>query len=80
MFGLESDKGKKKSEAFVFDLEQELRDVKKQKEILEKIQDRLQQVKTVLRSGESKEEYNRLGTLLHGYTSLLKVITRVKVR
>ncbi len=75
MFGLEDQK-KKKAEDFVFDLEKELKSSKKQQEIKKKVEQRIQQVKEVLRSGENKEEFDKFGVLLHGYTSLLKVIAR----
>ena len=76
MFGLENQKKKKKIEEFVFDLEQDLKVEKKHKELKKKIEDRIQGIKEVLRSGENEEEFNKFGTLLHGYTSLLKVMAR----
>jgi hypothetical protein len=75
MFGLEKQK-KKKYEEFVFELEKELKDPRKHKEYKEKIESRIQRIKEVLRSGENKEEFDRFGVLLHGYTSLLKVMAR----
>lgn len=77
MFGLEGDKkGKKKTEEFVFELESELKNLGKHQEYKVKIDSRIQQIKELLRSGESKEEFDTLGILLHGYTSLLKVMSR----
>ena len=76
MFGLEDQKKRKKPEEFVFDLEKELKALKKHQEIKEKIDGRIQEIKNVLRSGESKEEFDDFGILLHGYTSLLKVMSR----
>lgn len=76
MFGLENQKKKKKIEEFVFDLEQDLKVEKKHKELKQKVEDRVQEIKEVLRSGENKEEFDKFGTLLHGYTSLLKVMAR----
>lgn len=75
MFGLEDQK-KKKLEPFVFDLEKELKDAKHYKELKQKVEDRIQRIKAILKSGESKEEFDKLGMLLHGYTSLLKVMAR----
>lgn len=75
MFGLEDQK-KKKAGDFVFELEQDLRQAKKHQEIKKKVESRIQKVKEVLRSGENKEEFDKFGVLLHGYTSLLKVISR----
>lgn len=75
MFGLESQK-KKKPETFVFDLEKDLKDTKQNRALKEKIEKRIQEIKNVLKSGENKEEFDMFGVLLHGYTSLLKVMAR----
>jgi hypothetical protein len=80
MFGLESDKGKKKAEGFVFDLEKELADKKKQKEILDKITGRVQQIRGLLRAGEDQALFQKLGALLYGYGALIKVMSRIKVK
>ncbi|MBA2727049.1 MAG: DUF5398 family protein [Parachlamydiaceae bacterium] len=77
MFGLEDQKKKKKAGEFIFELEEELKIAKKHQEIKRRADNRLQQLREMLRSGGEKEEYNRLGVLLHGYASLLKVISRV---
>ncbi len=76
MFGLENQKKKSKSEPFVFDLEKELSSLKKHKEIKQKIESRMQAIKEILRSGENKEEFDKMGVLLHAYASLFKVISR----
>ena len=75
MFGLEGQK-KKKAEEFVFDLEKELKVPKKHQEIKAHIEERIQRLKESLRSGDEKDEFDRFGLLLHGYTSLLKVLAR----
>jgi hypothetical protein len=75
MFGLENQK-KKKFEPFVFDLEKEWKDAKKHRENKERIEGRIQRIKTILKSGERKEEFDEFGVMLHGYTSLLKVMAR----
>lgn len=75
MFGLEDQK-KKKSEEFVFDLEKEFKTAKRHQEIKKHIDRQIQKIKETLRGGESKEEFDRFGVLLHGYTSLLKVMAR----
>ena len=41
---------------------------------------RLQKIKETLRSGENQEEFDRFSLLLHGYTSLLKVMSRFKAK
>jgi len=76
MFGLENQKKKKKAEEFVFDLEKDLKINKKHKDLKKKVEDRIQKIKEVLRSGENKDEFDKFGSLLHGYTSLLKVMAR----
>jgi hypothetical protein len=76
MFGLEDQKKKKMSEEFVFELEKDLKNPQKNKEIRQKVEERIQKIKETLRSGESQDEFDRFGLLLHGYTSLLKVISR----
>lgn len=79
MFGLEDQK-KGQPEEFVFELEQELQDPKKRKEIKELVESRIQKIKEALRSGEDKENFDEYGILLHGYNAILKVISRIKVK
>ncbi len=78
MFGLEGQKKGKKGEEFVFELEDELNDTKKHKEIKTRVEKRIQNLKNALRSGGEKEDFDQFGTVLHGYTSLLKVMSRFK--
>lgn len=77
MFGLDSGKKKKKAEEFVFDLEIDLKTPGERVKIKQKIEGRVQEIKRILRSGENKDEFDRLGLLLHGYTSFLRVIARI---
>lgn len=74
MFGLEGQKKDKKE--FEFELEKELLDAKKHKELKQHVENRIQEIKKILRDGENKKEFERLGLILHGYTSLLKVFSR----
>ncbi len=76
MFGLEGHKKKKKSAQFEFELEKELLDAKKHKELKAHVESRIQEIKKLLRDGENKKEFERFGLILHGYTSLLKVFSR----
>lgn len=76
MFGLEDQKKKKKIEEFVFDLEKELKNAKKNQDLKKKVENRIQKIKEILRGGENKDEFDQFGVLLHGYTSLLKVMAR----
>lgn len=80
MFGLENQKKKKKSEPFVFELEKELKNAKKQQEIKKGVEAKVQKLKEFLRDGENKEEYDSLGSLLYGYTALLKVFSRFSLK
>lgn len=74
MFGLEGQKKDKLK--FEFELEKELNDSKKHKELKLHVENRIQEIKKILRDGENKKEFERLGLILHGYTSLLKVFSR----
>lgn len=76
MFGLENQRKKKKFEEFVFDLEKEFLVQKKHKEIKARIESQIQKIKETLRAGENKEEFDKFGILLQGYTSVLKVMSR----
>ena len=76
MFGLEDKKKKKKVEEFIFDLEKELKDPKKNKEIVEKVQSRIHLIKELLQAGIEKNDFDVIGKILYGYSSLLKVFAR----
>lgn len=80
MFGLENQKKTKKIEPFVFDLEKELKSPSAVQTFKQKIERRTQSIKDVLRSGDDKAEFDQFGILLHGYTSLLKVISRLNAK
>jgi hypothetical protein len=80
MFGLEDQKKKKKNEDFVFDLEKDLKNAKKHQELKKRVDAQIQRVKEILRGGENKEEFDQFGVLLHGYTSLLKVMARFNAK
>jgi P2-related tail formation protein len=75
MFGLENKKNRK-GDDFFFDLEVELKDPQRQVELYKMIEQRVLSIKNHLRSGENKDDFDRFGTLLHGYAALLKVIMR----
>ncbi|NGX57945.1 MAG: hypothetical protein K940chlam3_00846 [Chlamydiae bacterium] len=74
MFGLEGDK---KGSDFVFDLETEVKDPSIGHKLKDKVTARTKEVKDILRSGDNKEQFDQFGVLLHGYTSLKKVMARV---
>jgi hypothetical protein len=81
MFGLEDQKKKKKQDSeFFFDLEKDLKTAKKNKEIRNKITERIQQIKETLRGGAEKDEFEHYGVLLYGYTALQKVVSRIAAK
>ena len=73
MFGLEK---KKKGDEFEFELERELSSAAKHREIKAKVEKRIEEIKQLLREGENKSEFDTLGLLLHGYSSMQKVLSR----
>lgn len=77
MFGMESDKKKKKTADFSFDLEEDLKDPAKLRATKEQIETRISELKSLLRQGKDKKNFDQTQTLLHGYLALQKVIQRV---
>ncbi len=74
MYGLEKKGGAK----FAFDLEKELQEKpSRSKEILEKVEKRMTDIKKLLREGAKEKEFDQLGILLHGYAALQKVLKKV---
>jgi hypothetical protein len=76
MFGMEKEKKKTKDQAFLFDLEVELKDKEKARDYAKRIEDRINKIKELLRKGSKKEEYDQLGILLNGYHALAVVLGR----
>lgn len=75
MYGLEKQPGEK----FAFDLEKEIKEQPHRgKEILDKVEKRIHEIKKLLREGASEKDFDRLGILLHGYAALQKVLRKVK--
>ncbi|EKE08163.1 MAG: hypothetical protein ACD_17C00310G0002 [uncultured bacterium] len=75
MYGLE----KKRGEKFIFDLEKEIKEQPSRgKKILDKVEERVQEIKKMLREGANEKDFDDLGILLHGYAALQKVIRKVK--
>jgi len=75
MFGMEE---KEKRERFAFDLEKRIKkEPEHGKEILEKAEKRIQEIKKLLREGAKEKDFDRLGILLHGYAALQKVLRKV---
>ncbi|OHE78855.1 MAG: hypothetical protein A3F67_01565 [Verrucomicrobia bacterium RIFCSPHIGHO2_12_FULL_41_10] len=77
MFGLE-EKDKKKKERFAFDLERQVKeDHTFRKELSEKTETRIHELKKLLKEGAHEKDFDRLGVLLDGYTSLQKVLKKI---
>ncbi len=77
MFGLEKRKDNG-NEPFKFDLEQDLKDKGKRKDIKLTIDSHMSEVKSALKKGTAPENFDKCGVLLHGYAALQKVIENVK--
>lgn len=74
MYGMEKKPGQK----FDFDLEKEIKEKPARgKEILAKIEKRVQDIKKKLREGQNEKDFDRFGILLHGYASLQKVLKKI---
>ncbi len=79
MFGLKNEQGDgDKMEETVFELEEQLSNPKKCNEMQKMLKQRISKLKSYLREGHSKGEFEGLGTLLHGYWSGLRIIARMK--
>jgi hypothetical protein len=73
MYGLE----KKGKALFEFDLEKELKaNPGKIKELLKMVEEKIGEIKNVLRQGVS-EDFDHFGQLLHAFAALQKVLTRI---
>jgi hypothetical protein len=74
MYGL----GKDEKKGFEFDLEKDLKNnPQKAKEIMKSAEAHVQELKGMLRGGSKGPEFDQLGTLLHGYTALQKVLSKL---
>jgi len=74
MFGME-----KKKALFEFDLEASMKkDPKKKQELLKEIEEKVQDLKTLLRGGTGTDDFDQYGVLLHGYAALQKVLNRIQ--
>ena len=74
MYGME----KKGKAPFEFDLEKDLHsDPSKGREIIKKVDERVLELKGLLRQGSASADFEKYGTLLHGYTALQKVLSKV---
>jgi hypothetical protein len=77
MYGLE----KKTQTAFEFDLEKDLKgNPPKVQQLLKTADERIQQIKSTLRTGAASEEFDNLGVLLHGYAAFQRVLNRIATK
>jgi hypothetical protein len=76
MFGMESGKKKKKIAEYSFDLEEDLKDPGKLRAMKEQVEERVNQLKAMLRQGDDKNKFDQIQTLLHGYLAIQKIIQR----
>jgi len=74
MYGLE----KQPLRVMEFDLEKDLKkDPSKIKELLKSTEQKIAEIKGLLREGSKGGEFDQLGALLHGYTALQKVLSKL---
>lgn len=76
MFGMEKNKKKAKTADYVYDLEKDLKDGVKMRQLKERTDERVQTLKGMLRQGEDKKQFDDAQALLHGYLAIQKVIQR----
>jgi len=75
MFGLEDEKTKK---LFEFDLEKQIKkSYKEQKKICDRISQKLNQLKTIIREGESSENFDQYVSFCQAYTALERIIKKI---
>lgn len=73
MYGLEKE-GK-----FDFDLEVEIKKKPKRKEeIIKEAEEKADEIKKMLQAKDKPEHFEKLGILLNGYDSVIKVISKIK--
>lgn len=75
MFGAEKRKEKEDRKNELFDLGKDLKNPSKQKARVAHVEEQMQKVKKMLREGLSDKDFTELGFLLHGYASLLKILS-----
>ncbi len=75
MFGLEKKKKNLNTKLF-FDLEKDLEDENKYKSYIQSTEKHLLEIKDHIRKGSKTEDFEKLGIMLHGYSALLKILTK----
>lgn len=77
-FGLGKEKKKTKTDDWVFDLENDAKHPTKSREIKDKINSCILELKNILRQGEDKQLFNDTNVLLNGYLAAQKVVQRIQ--
>lgn len=77
MFGMGQNKKGAKTAEWKFDLENDLKDPNVLKQTKEQVDNRVQELKGMLRTGGDKKAFDDAQVLLHGYLSVQKVIQRI---
>lgn len=73
MYGLEKEPQSK----FVFDLEKQIKsNTNHAKLLIDQAEQKIHDIKKILREGTSENDFDKLGILLHGYTALQKVLKK----
>ncbi|MCH9811412.1 DUF5398 family protein [bacterium] len=77
MFGFNK-KGKEKEPKafFEFPLEQDIQNPEKLKVMMDSAEKQILILKKAIQEGAKPEEYEKLGTLLHGYSALMKIFSK----
>ena len=73
MYGLE----KNPKVNFEMDLEKDLKkDPSKARLMIKTVEGKIQEIKSLLREGSKGADFDNLGTLLHGYSAMLKTLNK----
>jgi|GEM_PF-1436743 len=81
MFGLNKDKKDKAPKPFfTFPLEKDIEDEEKAKAMIKEVEKQIHTLKNAIKDGAKPEEYEALGTLLHGYSCLLKLFNHTPTK
>lgn len=77
MFNLGKEKDQGKAPEWEFDLEKDVSDAAAKKKLKAHIEQRVAELKTLLRQGEDKQTFDKAQTLLHGFLAAEKVVGRI---
>lgn len=77
MFGMEKQAASPKATGYQYQIEQDLQQPAKRKEILNLVDNRLVELKNSIRQGTDKEVFEKTNTILQGYIALKRVISKI---